>query len=324
MNIDKRVLTCAVDSVLGVSSNPSFTPAQRVEGMRTYLAELGKDYRRNYILINEIVEQTVDAILPIKIADKLGVFVELSTVADGVAKKWHVKNGKITSAYTALGVEQPRQKLYKGSFMTQTVPIGGAVYAEYEDLITNRVDFSEMITQLVDSIMENIYSGIQDALIGAFGTTNNANRFAESGFTQSEFDKLIGTVRSYGQPAIFGTWVGLANISNGAGFDWNKTTEADRLDIRNNGHVARYKGSDVIALPNTFTDETNTDKILDDGYKFILPVGADKPVKIVLEGNMHIKETDERDWSQTKEYYRKAGISVLAVHNSALHEDLTL
>ncbi|EGL17536.1 MULTISPECIES: hypothetical protein [unclassified Paenibacillus] len=188
--IEQRILTCAVDAVLGKSSDAKFTPEQRVEGMRNYLAELGKDYRRNAILINEIVEETVDAILPIKIAERLGVFADFATVGDGVTKKWHVKNGKISAAYTALGVEQPRQKLYKNTFVTQTAPISGAVYAEYEDLASGRVDFADMIIKLVDAIMDQIYAGIQDALVGAFGTTNNANRFAAGTFIQAEFDKL--------------------------------------------------------------------------------------------------------------------------------------
>jgi hypothetical protein len=130
MAIDNRILMCAVDAVLGKSSDPKFTAEQRIEGMKNYLAELGKDYRRNYLLINEVVEQTVDQILPIKIADRLGVVADVAQVGDGVTKKWHVENGKITSAYTALGVEQPRQKLYKKTLITATAPIGGAVYAE--------------------------------------------------------------------------------------------------------------------------------------------------------------------------------------------------
>jgi hypothetical protein len=324
MAIETRILNCAVDAVLGRSTDSKFTPEQRVEGMKSYLAELGKDYRRNEILINEVIEETVDAILPIKLGERLGAFAEIAVVGDGVTKKFHVPNGKIKAAYTALGVEQPRQKLYKGSFTVATAPIGGAVYAEYEDLVAGRVDFAEMILQLVDAIMDTIYAGIQEALVGAFGVVNNANRFAGSSFVQAEFDRLKGTVSAYGKPAILGTGVGLSDISNGAGFEWNKTTEQDRLDIRNFGHVAKYKGADVIELPNTFEDETNATKVLDDGYTYMIPVDGVKPVKIVLEGGMHIRDKQERDWSQTKEYYRKAGVSVLAVNHMALYENTSL
>lgn len=322
--IDNRILLAAVDTVLGKSSDPKFTAEQRADGFRTYLAELGKDYRRNYILINEIIEDTVSTILPLKVIEKLGIFADVATVSDGVTKKWNVKNGKITAAYTALGVEQPRQKIYKGSFTTTTTVLGGAVYAEYEDLVCNRVDFAETATNLVDAIMDKIYSGIQGALVGAFGATNNANRFAEAGLTQLEFDKLMGTVMSYGQPTIVGTWSGAAVLSNALAFDWAKASEADKIDVRNMGYVAKYKSANVVLLPNSFTDETNSTKVLDDGYMYIIPVGADKPVKIVLEGKMHIREKDERDWSQTKEYYQKSGISALAVNNMALHEDTAL
>lgn len=322
--IDNRILCAAVDTTLGRSSDEKFTPAQRANGFKAYLAELSKDYARNAILINEIIEETVSTVLPLKVTEKLGIFADVATVGDGVTKKFHVKNGKITAAYTGLGVEQPRQKLYKGSFGVTTSAIGGSVYAEYEDLVCGRVDFSEMTNMLVDAIMDKIYAGIQDALVGAFGTANNANRFAEAGVTQAEFDKLMGTVMSYGQPTIVGTWSGMALLSNAAAFDWLKASEADKLDVRNMGYVAKYKSASVILLPNSFTDETNATKVLDDGYKYIIPVGADKPVKIVLEGRLHIKETQEKDWSTTKEYYQKAGISVLATNNLALHENTSL
>jgi hypothetical protein len=324
MAIEQRILNCAVDAVLGKSSDSKFTPEQRVEGITTYLSELGKDYRRNEILINEIIEQTVDQILPIRIEERLGVFAEVAIVGDGVTKKFHVPNGKIKAAYTALGVEQPRQKLYKGSFSVATAPVGGAVYAEYEDLVSGRVEFGAMINQLVDAIMDTIYAGIQEALVGAFGVVNNANRYAGASFNQSEFDKLKGTVQAYGKPVVIGTGVGLAEISNGVGFDWNKTNEQDRLDIRNLGHVAKYKGADVLELPNTFEDETNAAKVIDDGYVYMMPVGGEKPVKIVLEGKMHIRDKQERDWSTTKEFYRKAGVSVLAVNHMALFENTAL
>ena len=324
MAIDNRILTATVDAVLGKSSDPKYTPEQRAEGVRTYLNELGKDYRRNEILINEIVEETVDLIVPIKFQDRLGVFADVATVADGVTKKWNVPDGKITAAYSALGVEQPRQKIYKGTVTTQTAPISGAVYAEYEELVAGRVDFADMIIQLSDAIMDKIYGGIQEALVGAFGTTNNANRYAGAGFTQTEFDKLKGTVAAYGKPIVIGTGVGLSDMSNGAGFDWNKTTELDRLDIRRLGHVAMYKGSDVIELPNSFEDETNVVKLLDDGYIYLMPVGGVKPVKIVLEGGMHIRDKQERDWSNTKEYYRKAGITVLAINHMSLYDNTSL
>jgi hypothetical protein len=324
MALDKRILTCAVDAVLGRSSDPKYTPEQRLDGIQKYLQDLAKDYRRNSILINEIIEQTVDAILPIHLENALGVFTEVATVPDGTTKKFHISDGRITAAYIGLGVQQPRQKLYKNSLTVTTAPIGGAVYAEYEDLVTGRVDFTELISQLVMAISDTLYGGIQDALVKAFGSANNANRHAASGFDQQEFDKLKGTVQAYGKPVIIGTGVGLSAISNGPGFEWDKASEQDRLDIRNLGHVAMYKGSDVIELPNTFTDETNTQKVLEDKYIYMMPVGGDKPVKIVLEGKMHIRERQERDWSTTMEYYRKAGVAVLQVNHMAMYENSSL
>ena len=44
----------------------------------------------------------------------------------------------------------------------------------------------------------------------------------------------------------------------------------------NNGYLANYKGHQVVVLPQSYEDETNTTKIIDPSYAWIIPVGAEK------------------------------------------------
>ena len=44
----------------------------------------------------------------------------------------------------------------------------------------------------------------------------------------------------------------------------------------NNGYLANYKGHRVIVLPQSFEDETNSVKVIDPQYAWIIPTGAEK------------------------------------------------
>ena len=40
--------------------------------------------------------------------------------------------------------------------------------------------------------------------------------------------------------------------------------DADKADMRNFGYIGKYMGADVIIIPQSFTDATNTTKVVDD------------------------------------------------------------
>ena len=49
---------------------------------------------------------------------------------------------------------------------------------------------------------------------------------------------------------------------------------------------------------------------------YIIPTGVEKPIKIVFEGQTHVREvTDNDDWSSDIQTYRKVGIGVLTQQN---------
>ena len=79
--------------------------------------------------------------------------------------------------------------------------------------------------------------------------------------------------------------------------------------IWNNGYFATYKGHQVIILPQSFTDTTNSEKVIDPSYAWIIPTGAEKPVKVAFEGSAQVKSFDNRDWSTEIQTYQKLGVA---------------
>jgi hypothetical protein len=103
-------------------------------------------------------------------------------------------------------------------------------------------------------------------------------------------------------------------------------TEDMKSELWNTGRLASYKGKKVIILEQGFEDETNTTKVIDPGYAWIIPTGADsKPVKVAFEGPTHVREVDmNHDWSKEFHTYRKVGVVAMLANNVCAYVDTSL
>ena len=72
-----------------------------------------------------------------------------------------------------------------------------------------------------------------------------------------------------------------------------------------------FCGSDnnVVILPQSFEDDTNAKKVIDPSIAWIIPTGAEKPVKVAFEGSAQVKQFDNRDWSTEIQTYQKLGVA---------------
>ena len=92
------------------------------------------------------------------------------------------------------------------------------------------------------------------------------------------------------------------------------------------GRLASYKGRKVVILEQGFVDETNTTKVIDPGYCWIIPAGANtKPVKIAFEGNTLVSERDNNwDWSREIQVYKKVGVVCMMTNDICSYVDTSL
>jgi hypothetical protein len=102
-------------------------------------------------------------------------------------------------------------------------------------------------------------------------------------------------------------------------------TEAMKDELWRTGRLASYKGKKVIILPQGFTDETNTTKVIDPGYAWIMPTGADtKPVKVAFEGGTIVDEYVNKDRSREIQVYKKVGVVAMLANNICVYVDTEL
>ena len=92
----------------------------------------------------------------------------------------------------------------------------------------------------------------------------------------------------------------------------------------NNGYLANYKGHRVIVLPQSYEDETNTKKVIDPSYAWIIPTGAEKPVKVAFEGQTMVREFENHDWSREIQIYKKVGVGAIITNNICVYQNTSL
>jgi hypothetical protein len=162
-----------------------------------------------------------------------------------------------------------------------------------------------------------------EALKAAINQLPAANRVSTNGFDEAAFDKLLNIASAYGEPTIYCTYeFAVKMIPQDA---W-RYSDAMKEELNRTGRLAMYKGKKVIILPQTFTDETNTKKIIDPAYAWVIPAGGnDKPVKIAFEGNTHVRDVESNhDWSREIQVYKKVGVVAMMTNNICVYHDSSL
>ena len=102
-------------------------------------------------------------------------------------------------------------------------------------------------------------------------------------------------------------------------------TEAMKTELWNTGRLANYKGTKVVILEQGFEDESNTRKVIDPGYAWIIPTGVDgKPVKIAFEGGTIVDEFNNYDRSREIQVYKKVGVGCMLANNICSYVDTSL
>lgn len=310
----------------------SFSYDALQETLRKELNEYAGDfasYRENKNTIFAVIEQVIDDVLPKKVEHAYNQFAEVKVFKQGdkpmFVKKISPRNrGKQFVTRVGLAGVYEVFKLGKAteSFEVPTSAIGGAAQIGLEEFLDGRVDFSDLIDVVMEGMDDLIYEEIGKALIGAVNQLPVANRGAGDGFDEQVFDRLLTVAAAYGEPTIYCTYeFAVKMIPQEA---W-RYTESMKAELWKTGRLADYKGRKVIILPQGFTDETNSTKVIDPGYCWIIPTGADsKPVKVAFEGQTLVDERQNADWSRDVQVYKKVGVVAMLANNICNYVDTSL
>ena len=315
-------------SLAGQTISMSYAAVQQT--LRDQLNMLASDkytYETNKLYIFKLIEQTATEVVPQNLISRYGQFAEVQRFALGdrpiFTRKGmgRMRAKQFVTVVGAAGVYETF-KLDNESFEVKTGIHGGAVEISLYDFLTGRLDFGEMLQIIIEGMDERIYREIAVALQRSINQLPAANKISTSGFDQKSFDSLISTARVYGPPTIYTSYEFATKILP----DKNWISENMKDQVWAQGHLGNYKSCPVIILPNSFEDESNSTKIIDPGYTWIIPAGAEtKPVKVAFEGGLNMRELDNRaDWSKHIDVFQQVGVGVMLANNICSYVDTAL
>ena len=312
----------------------SFGYSEMNETLRAEFAALAPDYRTYKINQNTIfalIEQTIDDVLPNRVMEQYGQFAEIKTFAQGdkpifTQKITQASRNRAKQFIGKVGLAGLYEvfKLDGRSYEVTTNAIGGAAQIGFEEFLDGRVDFAEVLNIVMAGLDECIYMEIEKQLIGAaqnVQTANVNNMSTQNGFNEKEMDRLLSISDSYGGRATIYCTFEFASTMIPTDSRWSNEM---KNAMWNNGYLGAYKGHQVIVLPQSFEDETNSKKVIDPAYAWIIPTGAEKPVKIAFEGGTIVDEYTNYDRSKEVQIYKKVGVRAIFSNDICVYKNTSL
>ncbi len=302
------------------------------ETLRSELNELAGSYalyRENKNTIFELIEQTISDVLPKRVLEQYGMFAEVKTFAQGdkpifIQKITTAARRRAKRFVTRVGLAGVYEvfKLDGRVLEVQTEAYGGAAQIGFEEFLDGRVDFADLLEIVMEGLDEAVYREIAKALIATVESLQDGNKTTQNDFVEAEMDRLVSIADAYGgKSTIYCTYEFAATMVPEAG--WRSNGMKD--ERWNNGYLANYKGHNVIVLEQSYEDETNTTKVINPAYAWIIPTGAnEKPVKIAFEGPTAVKEVDNQDWSKEIRVYKKFGVATLVTNDICVYKNTSL
>jgi len=299
-----------------------FSATDLDEAVRVELGALAADYatyRQNQNLIFELVEKTIDEVLPKRVMEQYGQFAEVQTVAQGdkaiysqrISQASRMRAKQFVTKVGLAGVYEIF-KLDGFKVEVETMAYGGAAQIGLEEFLDGRITFADVLDIVLLALDEAVYTEIAKALIAATNNLPAANKVSAGHFDEAAMDSLVAIADAYGQATIYCTYEFATTMVPADGW----LSDGMKDTMWNVGYLANYKGHRVIVLPQSYTDDQHTTKVIDPSYAWIIPTGGnDKPVKIAFEGQTLVREAENHDWSKDIHVYKKIGVGTVLSNN---------
>ena len=337
MALDRNQLIALAKATAKASLNPStafafgdkkLTYEALNETFRNEMNELAgtyAQYRENKNLIFNLIEVGLDEVLPAKVLQNYGQFADVKTYPQGDKPVFRVRISEASKKraktfVTRVGLAG-RYEVFKLDGYTLEVPTaayGGAAQIGFEEFLDGHITMSDVYDLVLEGLDEAVYREIAKALVAMAedAKIGSYNKTSAAGFDEAAFDRLIATADAYGKSTIYCTYEFAAQIvpMTGTAINWDAFSNDMKNERWNNGYFTTYKNHSMIVLPQSFEDADNAKKVIDPRYGWIIPTGAEKPVKVAFEGQTAVREHENADWSREIQTYKKLGVAVYNIN----------
>ena len=279
-------------------------------------------FEKNKYDLFALLTENLDEVLPQSLTGALDMFTEVLRFPQGSRPEFVVTRGKqrgkqfVTRATESGNYETFR--LDRDRFDVYIQAIGGAGYVDFERYLDGLESISDIYQVITEGMVDRIFEMVQEALLSTWKLLPTANKVATNTFDAAAMVKICQTVAAYGTPSIYCSPQFAAEMTNAIVYNaTTKISDQDMIDVRERGYIGRFHGFNVIILPQSFTDESNSKLVMDPSFAYIIPSGREKLVRLAFEGNSYFREWDdhEGDNSIVLQAYTKVGVGIVATPN---------
>ena len=290
-------------------------------------AEIRKAIKRNQHVLFDLIEEVVPNLLQTGWQENpfFNEFVETKHIDIGDKNVFYTEDETLLTVSKVSGNhwDIDRQRLGKGaSYSVETSWYGIAVYSEYERLLTGAEDFATFVNKLYEAVDRYINESIYQAMLSAAeqlpgGTDGNGQWVKTGALDMSEklkFLQLIEDVQMATgmEVVIMGTKTALSRLEAMQDINW--VSEDMKVQRNTTGKIGFWEGVRLVEIKQGFKLNDTSAKLVDDKQLLIMPVGDNKFIKVVNEGQPEMRQVNDNTFHQDMTYdYRymwKMGVGV--------------
>ena len=290
-------------------------------------AEIRKAIKRNQQVLFDLIEEVVPNLLQTGWQETpfFNEFVEIKNIDIGDKNVFYTEDDTLLTVSKVSGNhwDIDRQRLGKGaSFSVETSWYGIGVYSEYERLLTGAEDFATFVNKLYEAVDRYINESIYQAMLSASeqlpGGTDGNGQWVKTGALdaaeKTKFLQLIEDVQMATgmEVVIMGTKTALSRLEAMQDINW--ISEDMRVARNTTGKIGYWEGIRLVEIKQGFKLNDTTAKLVDDKQLLIMPVGENKFIKVVNEGQPEMRQVNDNTFHQDMTYdYRymwKMGVGI--------------
>ena len=301
------------------------------DGLKEFAGSYNQFMKNRYDLYDIIIE-SIDEILPRDVMAAIGQFAEVQTVAQGQKAMFKKKLGRARAKkfLTQVGLSGVYEtfRLDSETFELGAHAVGGGATIDFERMLDGAESLAEVVGIVTEGLTNAVYVEVERALVAAYDNMPATNKY-KGAWSADEMVKLMNVVRAYGQPVIFACPEFIAKMGADAivpvlANDSTRVAQGiyspkDIDAIHDQGFINVFRGATVVQIPQSFVDETNTETYVDPSRAYVFPAGAEKVVKVVLEGSTQIRDHENKDNSMEVYAWKKMGCAILHHNNWCIY-----
>ena len=293
------------------------------------------EFMDNKYKIFGIIVEAVDEVVPKNVMDSIGMFAEMQQVPQGQKAIFKQKVGRQRAKQflTQVGLSGVYEtfRLDNKTFELGGHAVGGGTTLDFERMLDGAEVMAEYVEVLTEGQTQAVYNEIHRALRAALNAPGRptANKVSLNKFDSDALFKLIGVVRAYSNgatifapPEFIAAMGADAIVPVPASGNYGGVYHPQDIDrIHNQGYINMFRGTPIVQIPQSYTDENNTTTYIDPQMAYVLPSGSERVVKVVFEGPTIMYDFKNRDQSMEIYTYRKLGVAILTQHNWGIYQN---